>query len=471
MRFRTKLLLVFTAFALLLFALMSTFTLQSKKLIEKEAEDNQKNIARVIHLSAQRLLSENVSDLQVLKRIIEEIKRIEAVSEVTIIDRNQNVVASTNSNLVGQYHPLSSMELAINKKHEDQDEIEEYSSFEIGIPVMRNQQMIGLVRTTMILKNIQRPLQLLYFKNIVITLGILLIGFGASFFMLSRLNRPLGQLTTAVAKISAGDLSVTVPCTTKDEIGRLAESFNRATQKLAEQKQLEDRVHQLERRSIVAELSSCLAHEIRNPLNLIMLTANYLGNQFSPKDQGQRQKYKEYIVSLKADVKHLNQMVGSFLSMGKSSKLIKTKFKLSEFIELVRVLVKQQLISKNISLDISGDIDLELFADKERMQLVFLNLILNAIAVVPLHGKIEIQASKLYNSKEVLVSVTDNGQGIKLENVDRIFEPYFTERPDGIGLGLPVVKRIVEEHDGQINVRNGEHGGARFDIVLPLEEV
>jgi signal transduction histidine kinase len=202
-----------------------------------------------------------------------------------------------------------------------------------------------------------------------------------------------------------------------------------------------------------------------------MLTANYLGNQFSPKDQGQRQKYKEYIVSLKADVKHLNQMVGSFLSMGKSSKLIKTKFKLSEFIELVRVLVKQQLISKNISLDISGDIDLELFADKERMQLVFLNLILNAIAVVPLHGKIEIQASKLYNSKEVLVSVTDNGQGIKLENVDRIFEPYFTERPDGIGLGLPVVKRIVEEHDGQINVRNGEHGGARFDIVLPLEEV
>jgi nitrogen fixation/metabolism regulation signal transduction histidine kinase len=471
MRFRTKILLVFTAFAALLSVLMSAFTLQSKNLLDKKAEDNQRNIARVIHLSAQRLLSENVSDQQVLRRIIEEIKSIEAVSEVTIIDRNQNVVASTNPNLMGQHHPLSSMELSINKKLEYQDETEEYSSFEIGIPVMRKQQMIGLVRTTMILKNIRHPLQLLYFMNIGITLGILLIGFWVSFFVLKRLNRPLNQLTAAVEKISAGDLSVTVPCTTKDEIGRLAESFNMATQKLAEQKQLEERVHHLERRAIVAELSSCLAHEIRNPLNLIMLTANYLGNQFSPKDQAKRQQYKEYIASLKAEVKHLNQMVGSFLSMGKSSKVMKTKFKLFEFIERIRTLVKQQLISKDISLDISGDIGLELFADEEQLQLVFLNLILNAIAVVPLHGKIEVRASKTHDSKDVLVSVTDNGPGIKLENVDRIFEPYFTEKPGGIGLGLAVVKRIIEEHDGQISAGNCEHGGARFDIVLPSEEV
>jgi nitrogen fixation/metabolism regulation signal transduction histidine kinase len=471
MRFRTKVLLVFTAFAILLSTLMTAFTLQSKMLLEKEADYNQRNIAKVIHLSTQRLLSENVNDQQVLSRIIEEIKSIEAVSEVTIIDRNQKVVASTNPSLMGQHHPLSSMELAINKKYEDQDETEEYSSFEIGIPVMRNQQMIGLVRTTMILKDIRHPLQLLYFKNIVITLCILLIGFWASFFMLSRLNRPLRQLTIAVEKISAGDLSVTVPCTTRDEIGRLAESFNRAAQKLAEQKQLEGRVHQLERRSIVAELSSCLAHEIRNPLNLIMLTASHLGNQFSPEDHEQRQKYKEYIASLKAEVKHLNQMVGSFLSMGKPSKLVKIKFKLSEFIERIQVLVKQQLVSRKISLVFSGDIDLEVYADKERMQLVFLNLILNAIAVAPLHGKIEIKAGKALDSREVLISVTDTGPGIKTESMDKIFEPYFTERSDGIGLGLAVVKRIVEEHDGQINVGNDERGGARFDIVLPLEEV
>ena len=128
MLFRTKVLLVFIAFALLLTALMSAFTLQSKKLLEKEAEDNQKKIARVIHLSAQRLLSENVSDQQVLKRIIEEIKSIEAVNEVTIIDKNQNVVASTNPGLTGQHHPLSSMELAIDKKLEEQKETEEYRS-------------------------------------------------------------------------------------------------------------------------------------------------------------------------------------------------------------------------------------------------------------------------------------------------------------------------------------------------------
>ncbi|MFC1585478.1 ATP-binding protein [Fibrobacterota bacterium] len=449
---------------------MSAFTLQSKNLLEKKAEDNQRNIARVIHLSARRLLSENVSDPQVLKQIIEEIKSIEAVNEVTIIDKNQNVVASTKPHLVGQYHPLSSMELAINKKLEDQDETEEYTSFEIGIPVLRNQQMIGLVRTTMTLKNIRHPLQLLYFINIGITLGILLIGFWISFFVLSRLNRPLSQLTTAVEKISAGDLTVTVPSTTKDEIGRLAESFNRATQKLAEQKQLEGRVHQLERRAIVAELSSCLAHEIRNPLNLIMLTANHLGNQFSPEAQTQRQQYKEYIASLKAEVKHLNQMVGNFLSMGKTSKVMKKKIRLSGLIERIQTLVKQQLIARHLDLSITGESGLELYADEEQMQLVFLNLILNAIAAAPLDGTIVVLAGKTNDDRDGMISVIDNGPGIKPEIIDKIFEPYFTEKSDGIGLGLAMVKRIVEEHDGHIIAGNAEDGGARFDVVLPLEE-
>jgi nitrogen fixation/metabolism regulation signal transduction histidine kinase len=362
------------------------------------------------------------------------------------------------------------MELEINRKVETANRAEEYRSFEIGIPVMRNQQMIGLVRTTMSLKDIQRPLQLLYYKSIAIIFGILIIGFWVSFFMLSRLNRPLSQLTAAVEKISAGDLSISVPITTRDEIGRLAESFNQAAQKLAEQKQLETKVHQLERQAIVSELSSCLAHEIRNPLNLIMLTASHLGNHFIPEDQEQCLKYKEYIASLKTEVKHLNQMVGNFMSMGKSTEIIKTKFRLPEFLGQIRALVKQQLISKDISLDVSEGTEIELFADEDRMQLVFLNLILNAISVVPLHGKIEVQARKVHDSGEVLVSVTDNGQGIKSEDVDRIFEPYFSERPGGTGLGLAVVKRIVEEHDGQISAGNSQRGGARFDITLPGEE-
>jgi nitrogen fixation/metabolism regulation signal transduction histidine kinase len=471
MRLSTKVLLVFAAFALLLAFLMSAFTLQTKKLLQKKAEDNQRNIARVIHLSAQRLLSENVDDPQILKKITKEINHIEGVSEVTIIDKNQIVVASTNLNLEGQYHPFSSMELEINKKPENKKEIGEYSSFEIGIPVMQNQQIIGMVRTTVSLKDVRHPLQLLYIKNIAIILGILLIGFGISFLIIRRLNQPLKQLTTAVEKISAGDLSVTVPCTTKDEIGRLADSFNRATEKLAEQKQLEARVHQLERSVIVAELSSCLTHEIRNPLNLIMLTASHLGNQFLPEDQDQQKKYKEYITSLKAEVKHLNKMVGNFLSMGKSSKLSKSKFKLSAFMKRIQVLVKQQLLSKNIGLEISGDSNFELFADEERMQVVFLNLIINAIDVVPPNGLIEVTVRKMDDTKEDLLSITDNGKGIKSENIENIFEPYVTEKADGIGIGLAVVKRIVEEHDGQISACNAENGGARFEIILPWEDI
>jgi signal transduction histidine kinase len=163
-------------------------------------------------------------------------------------------------------------------------------------------------------------------------------------------------------------------------------------------------------------------------------------------------------------------MVGSFLSIGKSSRVMKSRFMLSGLIERIRTLVKQQLMVKQLNLELSGAADLELFADEEQMQLVFLNLILNAIAAAPVQGKIEILAGKIRDTGEAVVSVTDNGPGIKPEHADKIFEPYFTEKPDGIGLGLAVVKRIVEEHDGYISAGNHEGGGASFDVVLPREE-
>ncbi|OGJ92453.1 MAG: hypothetical protein A2487_00795 [Candidatus Raymondbacteria bacterium RifOxyC12_full_50_8] len=470
MRFQTKLLLVFLAFALLTSALMLLFTLQSKKLLIEQADLNRRDFSRIIQISAQRLSSIPENQMEKVEQLIQELKKNEAVSEVTIVNKDQKVVASTNPSLVGQSHPLSSMEVVINEKEDPVDTLGRFSPFEITVPIIRDKRITGLVRTTVILRDIRYPLEMLYYKNTIITIIILIIGFGSSLIILKRLNRPLQNLMRAAEKVASGDLSVDIKPVERDEIGQLGAAFSVMTQRLAEQKSLENKLHSFERKAILAELSSFLAHEIRNPLNLIMLTAHYLGTQFVPQQQEQRKKFDELVASLKSEVEHLNQMISNFLSMGKAT-LKKTRFRVFGLYEQIMVLVRQQITAKSLSFDYQGDQQLELFADNEQLRLVLLNLILNAIAAVSDGGQIALSVSRTSDPRPCAVLVlTDNGPGLNPEIFGQVFEPYFSEKALGVGLGLALVKRIVEEHNGTINADNRPEGGARFTIAIPLEE-
>jgi signal transduction histidine kinase len=103
------------------------------------------------------------------------------------------------------------------------------------------------------------------------------------------------------------------------------------------------------------------------------------------------------------------------------------------------------------------------------MKLALLNLVLNAIEAVCENGRIQVAAEEVGESGEILISIQDDGPGIAPEDLNRIFEPYFTKRPGGTGLGLALVRRIVEKHMGKIRAQNLPEGGARFEIRLPAE--
>jgi signal transduction histidine kinase len=241
------------------------------------------------------------------------------------------------------------------------------------------------------------------------------------------------------------------------------------TKKLLAQKELEDKLRVLERRAILAEMASNLAHEIRNPLNLINLTADHLGHEYKPLDDDKQKSYNELIGALKAEVQHLNKMVDDFLNVGRPSKLKKTKFTLHELFEQVQILVKQHMIAKSIRFSVTGQPGEEIIADLEQMRLVILNLLLNAIEAVPHKGAITINVQRDDSLRNLIVTVRDSGPGILPENLERIFEPYFTNRPGGTGLGLALARRIVEEHEGTIKAENHPEGGAQFEISLPIE--
>jgi signal transduction histidine kinase len=290
-----------------------------------------------------------------------------------------------------------------------------------------------------------------------------------------ELARALEKINTHIniaRQAAEGDLITIQPASLgiNDKIENLDSTFSYMMKKLAEQKILEKKLYSLERQAIMAETSSYLAHEIRNPLNLIMLTTHHIGNQFTPKEEQARKKFDEYIRSLKLEVEQLSRVVSDFMSIGKPSSIHKTRFLLSEISDKVLVLTRQQMSNKNISLSITGFDKMVIIADIEQLRLVFLNLIVNAISAAPENGHIWLYAEYVPVNQTIKIVISDDGPGIDPQDLDKIFEPYFTRKSNGTGLGLTLVRRIIEEHNGSIHAGNRVEGGAYFEITFPGEK-
>jgi signal transduction histidine kinase len=472
MRFQTKLLLVFVLSFITGIGLMLFFSIRSERKIIDLVETDLKNIVHTVHVSNQKLSAQKGPDREALERFIAEIKGNKAVKEVSIVSSTQQIVASSNPKKVGQHRSLDGKEIIVQELLGIEDSTGKHNRYDVRIPIKRDNKIIGLVQTSVVVNDYRYILDQLQEKNILIAGIVFIFAFCATFFVLWRINKPLRQLSKAAERVASGDLTVQLQAETADEadeVSRLTRSFNTMTQKLLAQKELENKQHVLERRAILAEMASNLAHEIRNPLNLINLTADHLGHDYKPTDDNKRITYDELIAALKAEVQHLNKMVNDFLNVGRPFKLKKTKFALNDLFEQVQLLVKQHLMEKSIKFSVTGVSSETIVADQEQMRLVILNLILNAIEAVPVNGQIIINVNRDEASNKLLVTVRDTGHGIAPEDLENIFEPYFTNRPGGTGLGLALARRIVEEHEGTIIAVNHPDGGAQFEITLPVE--
>ena len=204
-----------------------------------------------------------------------------------------------------------------------------------------------------------------------------------------------------------------------------------------------------EEESILRVLSS-FAHEIKNPLNSLKLIIYRLKGKIG-------EDYEELEKSLNS----LTDSIEEFMNLLRPFYLKKEKIKIKEFIEDICKKLEMELRGRGIDVEIAG-VEKEVLMDRGQMEKVFMNLIKNAIEAQPEGGKIDI---KIYEEKgRVCVSVKDYGIGIKKENLDKIFEPYFTTKKKGTGLGLFTVKRIIESHGFEIYVKSEEGKGTEFII-------
>jgi len=305
----------------------------------------------------------------------------------------------------------------------------------------------------------------LFFFFLFFGLPLLLLMIIGGLLVSDRITHPLTKLSLALASVAEGRYDQNLEVEGEDEIASLTRSFNAMVQEMETSKR---RVLLAEKIEAWKDIAQQLAHEIRNPLTPIRLSAERLLKKFH---QGDTSTLGLIESSMNKILHEVDRLDGLLVEFHDFARLPQPFFQTIKIQDMVQTTIKN-LNSEHIP--ILWDIDLEdsdnMYADKDQILKVLTILTSNALEALQDEPKVRIQGNRLsMGSKEVYrLAIIDKGKGIPPENHSKIFHPYFTTKPDGTGLGLALVQRIVHEHGGNVWFECPKEGGTKFWIDFPL---
>jgi len=241
----------------------------------------------------------------------------------------------------------------------------------------------------------------------------------------------------------------------------------RIRQKTQEVRRIHERLLETEKLAGIGQLAAGISHEIRNPLAIIATSAYYLG-EIMPKDQ---KEVRKHLQILDSEINRCQAIITNLLEFSRKSDWDRQRIDINELLEMTLSLVGKDLVTRDISLIKKLSKVPLILTNLEKMKQVFLNLILNATQAMPNGGKLQIETSMA--GKEVLkIMVSDTGEGISPEDIDQIFNPFFTTKPpgEGVGLGLSLVHSIIKSYQGHVTVKSKKGVGTTFTIKLPVSQ-
>jgi nitrogen fixation/metabolism regulation signal transduction histidine kinase len=283
----------------------------------------------------------------------------------------------------------------------------------------------------------------------------------------ARLTRPLLRLVGFTESVARGNLDARVTVRTNDEIAVLAEAFNRMTSDL---KETNRRLIQAEKDAAWREMARQVAHEIKNPLTPIMLSAQQIERAVADRHADLPAIVKDAVASIVEQCSSLREIAQNFASYAAFPKPKLARVPLAAMVErAVSVFAAHQREGLEIKSVVDAPGGFVVRADVEAMRRVFLNLFNNAFEAMGGRGTITIRTTvePVRDGFRAHLAVSDTGKGIAPEDLPRLFEPYFSTRTGGTGLGLAICRKIVTEHDGAITVASELGAGTTFTIALP----
>jgi signal transduction histidine kinase len=282
-------------------------------------------------------------------------------------------------------------------------------------------------------------------------------------------QRPMVELQQKIAQLGGGDLTAAVSFAHRnDEIGDLGRNFNQMVQQLRESRVEIERLHRTqmsraEHLATLGEMATGLAHEIRNPLAGIAGVIEIIG-----RDLPNTSPARSVVKDVRQEIARINHIVTDLLQTARPHPPQVRKSDLNTTVEHAVMLGRQQALAKSIEITLQKDPSLpEVEHDSDQIHQVLLNLLLNALQAIDRSGKITVTLKS--QGTMAVVEVADNGRGIPAQDLPNIFRPFYTTKGDGTGLGLSLARRIVEDHQGRIDVSSAVGVGTTFAVILPLQ--
>ena len=285
-----------------------------------------------------------------------------------------------------------------------------------------------------------------------------------SFLKSTKIVSPIKELTDGVRTVAKGDLSYLITVKSEDEIGELAENFNKMTSSL---KSAQEQLLENEKMAILGRLSAKIAHEVRNPLQAIKGSATFFRKRFPEDDMAQ-----DFANTIIQETDQLNRFVSDVLFF---SKKIEVRFILTNMNAILENICQLVLKDKRFEeIKIQNDLDKGIqdsLLDPEHLQRAFLNVIINSAQAMPYGGEIKLRTKQITrNSKDYIeVVIQDNGTGIPTEIRENIFKPFFTTKKTGTGLGLFYFYETIKQHEGEIKLESELERGTTLFVYLPLK--
>lgn len=434
-------------------------------------------------VTLQITLEENYANGQIVeaRRLIDRLRENSRVYAVLLFDENREILSISQPQTEEVFRRPPELEIVL-KNGEPQEFIREIGGnrfLSVIMPLRFSDNKRGALEIVKPLALIKNDILETRVNWLITTLFLLALIFLVVAVVLHRsLTKPFQNLLIGAKNLGRGNLDyrVEVP-KTKDELALLAEEFNRMADNLETQRKLaeteaenrlalERELRHTERLASVGRLAAGIAHELGAPLNVIDARAEQILKK--------PEKSQKNLMIIRAQTERISKIVRQLLNLARPYNFNLAPLNLNEIISSNIEQIAENAKQQNIKIEFAESKNLLVSADRDYLSQVFMNILMNALQAMPTGGKLKITGgTKTENGINfAFVKISDSGTGIDAENLEKIFDPFYTTKDigQGTGLGLAVSHRIVEEHGGFIKAENNAEGGATFIVYLPIEK-
>lgn len=460
---RTQLLIMMLSMMMLSLGGLTFLQESAEERIMELIQDGIDGLSKAIEISVEQITASGATNEARLKNYFDQI-RSRGVEEISILSSKQEVLISSNPDIIGSKLSVDKNELFITQQIGEDKEGKTKKLYSSFVPVIFHGKLEGYIHIRMYFDDLEKISQEMLSQRILWALVIFGVGTLLCIFISYRYTRTIPVLINAIRTISHGQMP-DLPTIPRTDMSDLADSLSEMIRKLEEQKSMEEKLKHAQQQAMLAQLAAGIAHEIRNPMNFVSLTIDHLEATLALKNGTNIPE--DLFRKTKLEIRRINQMIINFLDLGRE--LVLNRIRLKADLALEEALGLTASLLRDLGIHVVKKYSQpmpEIDVDIDRMKSCFQNLIHNATDAMSKGGSlcVTIEAADGW----IIYTVEDTGEGIGENDIARIYEPYFTTKKHGIGLGLAITRRIVEAHGGTIMLTSEPGKGTTARVMIPI---